>query len=83
MASVPVSEFVDYGVEQVGGGGAGRGELRFQCVHQGHQLVHLGHDPALFGEGWDGRLESFHQFAFLIHRGALRKRDTSRGRAMM
>ena len=23
------------------------------CVHQGHQLLHFGHDPALFGEGWE------------------------------
>ena len=47
-------EFGDEGREEVGGGGAGGGELRFQRVHQGHQLIHFGHDPALFGEGWDG-----------------------------
>ena len=46
-------EFGDEGGEEVGGGGAGGGELRFQRVHQGHQLIHFGHDPALFGEGWE------------------------------
>jgi hypothetical protein len=44
-------EFGDEGGEEVRGGGAGSGELRFQRVHQGHQLLHFGHDPALFGEG--------------------------------
>ena len=38
------------GGEEVGGGGAGGGELRFQRVHQGHQLLHFGRSPALFGE---------------------------------
>jgi hypothetical protein len=46
-------QFGDEGFEEVRGGGAGSGELRFQLVHQGHQLIHFGHDPALFGEGWD------------------------------
>ena len=46
-------EFGDEGGEEVRGGGAGGGELRFQRVHQGHQLLHFGHDPALFGEGWE------------------------------
>ena|GEM_PF-1375855 len=31
-------------------GGAGGGQLRFQFVHQSHQLIHLGYDAALFGE---------------------------------
>jgi len=26
-------------------------KLCFRRVHQGHQLLHFGHDPALFGEG--------------------------------
>jgi len=47
-------EFGDEGGEEVRGGGAGGGELRFQGVHQGHQLLHFGHDPSLFGEGWQG-----------------------------
>ena len=38
---------------QLRGSGAGGGELRFQLVHQGHQLIDFGHDPALFGEGWE------------------------------
>ena len=46
-------EFGYEGGEEVRGGGAGGGELRFQRVHPGHQLLHFGHDPALFGEGWD------------------------------
>src|SRR5437762_1128821 len=47
------SEFCDEGGEEVRGGGARGGELRFQSVHQGHQLIHFGHDPALFGERWE------------------------------
>ena len=50
------SEFGDEGGEEVRGGGAGCGELRFQRVHQGHQLLHFGHEPALFGEGWERNL---------------------------
>jgi hypothetical protein len=45
-------EFGDEGGEEVRGGGAGGGELRFQRVHQGHQLLDFAHDPALFGEGF-------------------------------
>lgn len=30
------------------------GELRFQLVHQGRQLVHFGHYPALFDKRQDG-----------------------------
>lgn len=45
-------EFGDEGGEEVRGGGAGGGELLLQRVHQGHQLLHFGHDPALFGEGF-------------------------------
>lgn len=44
-------EFGDEGREEVGGGGAGGGNLRFQGVHQGHHLLHFGKDPALLGEG--------------------------------
>jgi len=44
-------EFGDQGGEEVLSGGAGGSELRFQRVHQGHQLLHFGHDPALLGEG--------------------------------
>lgn len=45
------ANFGDEGEEEVCGGDAGGGELRFQRVHQGHQLLHFGRDPALFGEG--------------------------------
>src|SRR5205814_3083643 len=51
------SEFGDERFEKLRGGGAGGGELRFQPVHQGHQLIHFGHDPALFGERWEGNEE--------------------------
>ena len=44
-------EFGDDGFEEIRGGGARGGELRFQFVDQGHQLIHFGHDTALFGEG--------------------------------
>ena len=44
----------DGGLEELGGGGAGGGELGFQGVHRGHQFIHFRHDPALLGEGWDG-----------------------------
>jgi len=47
-------QFGDEGIEEVRGNGAGSGKLGFQLVHQGHQLSHLGYDPALHGEGWDG-----------------------------
>ena len=53
-------EFGDEGGEEVRGGGAGGGELRFQRVHQGHKLLHFSHDPALFGEGWDGNRDKHH-----------------------
>ena len=46
-------EFGYEGGEEVRGGGAGGGELHFQLADQGHQLLHFGHDPALFGEGWE------------------------------
>jgi len=52
-------EFGDEGLEEVLGGGAGGGELRFQLVHQGHQLLHFGHDPALFGEGGAANWSNF------------------------
>lgn len=42
-------KFGDEGGEEGCGGGAGGGELRFQRVHQGHQLIHFGHDTVLFG----------------------------------
>jgi hypothetical protein len=32
-------EFGNKGGEKVGGGGAGGGELRFQCVHEGKPLL--------------------------------------------
>ena len=48
------SEFGDEGFEEVRGGGARGGELRFQFGNQGHQLAHFGHDPALFCEGGMG-----------------------------
>jgi hypothetical protein len=31
--------------------GARGGELRFQFVHQGHELIDFGHDAMLFGKG--------------------------------
>jgi hypothetical protein len=52
------------------GGGAEGGELRFQLVHQGHQLFHFGHDPALFGEGGrgngSGRILRSEMFAMFV-----------------
>ena len=45
---------VEGGVEEVGGGGLGDGEPGFQRVAPAHQLVHLRHDPLLFGEGGKG-----------------------------
>jgi hypothetical protein len=44
------SEFGNEGEEEVRCGGAEGGELRFQRVRQGHQLIHFGHDRALFGK---------------------------------
>lgn len=54
MGLLSSGQFRDEGGEEVRGGRAGGGELRFQLVHQGHQLIHFGHDPALFGEWWEG-----------------------------
>jgi hypothetical protein len=53
--SAPSGEVGDDGVEQVCAGGAGGSELHFQLVDDGHQLIHFGHDPALFGEWWQGK----------------------------
>jgi hypothetical protein len=66
-----VGEFGDEGGEEVRGGGPGGGDLRFQLVHQGHQLIQFGHDPALFGEGWDGRYESANRFDEHVRLGGL------------
>lgn len=51
-------ELGDEGVEEVRGGGAGGGELSFQRVHQGHQLVHLRHNPLLLGKRgeWENQI---------------------------
>ena len=57
---VLTEEFGDEGGEEVRGGGAGGGELRFQRVHQGHQLLHFGHDPVLFFKGWQGNRDKHH-----------------------
>ena len=51
-------EFGNEGGEEVCGGGAGGGQLRFQRVHQGHQLFHLRHNPLLLGEGGKGKWEA-------------------------
>jgi hypothetical protein len=53
MVAGRAGEFGDEGGEEVRGGRAGGGELRFQRVDQGHQLLHFGHDALLFGEGWE------------------------------
>ena len=47
------------GGEELLGGGARRGELRLDFIHQRHQLIDLGDDPALFGEGrnWNRKEE--------------------------
>src|SRR5688572_19480211 len=49
-----VEGFVEDGFEQAAAFGPGGGELPFQPVAQGHQLVHLGDDAALLGQGRDG-----------------------------
>ena len=36
--------------------------LRLQPVTQGHQLIHLGHDPLLLGEGREGDICGFEIF---------------------
>ena len=41
------------GFEEAAAFGLGGGELRFQPVAQGHQLVRFGDDALLFGEGWE------------------------------
>ncbi len=53
-AQAPAVQLGDEGVEEVRSGGARGGELGFQLIHQGHQFVHSGHDPALFCEGREG-----------------------------
>ncbi len=47
----------DNGLHEINASSAGGSELRFHLVHQGHQLLHFGHDPALFGEGRDWNVE--------------------------
>ena len=51
-------EFRNRGGEEVFGGGAGGGEGGFEGGEHGHEFVHLGDDPALFGEGREGDRES-------------------------
>ena len=43
-----------HGIEQPAAFGLGRRELRFQSVAKGHQLIHLGDDAVLLGEGRKG-----------------------------
>ena len=45
---------MQHGFEQAAAVGSGGGELGLQLVADGHQLIDLGDDTALFGEGWDG-----------------------------
>lgn len=54
------------GREEVPGGVAGGSELRLKLVDEGHQLVHLGHDPALFGDGWDGYRELIYETQYEV-----------------
>ena len=42
------------GFEEAAGFGLGGGELGFEAVAEGHQLVDLGDDAVLLGEGWEG-----------------------------
>ena len=53
-----IEDSSECGVEEVGGGGLGGGEPGFQRVAPAHLLVHLRHDPPLFGERrkWKYRL---------------------------
>src|SRR5262249_53639039 len=49
--------------EQAAAGVVGGGEACFEPVAQGHQLMDLGDNAALFGEGWKGngdRLQFLH-----------------------
>lgn len=46
-------EFGDQGFEEVLGSGAGSGEVGFQLVDQGHELIDFGDYSALFGERWE------------------------------
>ena len=57
-------QLADDRVEESRGSGAGGGELRFQQVREGHQLIHFGHDPALFGEGWERNGQTFQLGSF-------------------
>ncbi len=43
--------------EEAAAFGLGSSELRFQLVAEGHQLIHLGDDAMLFGEGWEEHQE--------------------------
>jgi hypothetical protein len=59
IASVPSSGdrgegLVEDGFEDAAGFGLGGGELGFEPVAEGQQLVDLGEDAVLFGEGWRG-----------------------------
>jgi hypothetical protein len=47
------SQFGEEGFEAVRGGGTGGGEFLLQRVHRADQLLHFGHDPAWFAEGWE------------------------------
>jgi|GEM_PF-3365362 len=44
---------MQHGFEQAAVVGLGGGELGFELVAQGHQLIDLGYDAVLFGERWE------------------------------
>jgi len=56
--SILAAEFGNQSVHKTCCSRPGSIELLFQPIHQGHQLIDFGDDPALFGKGWERHHDS-------------------------
>ena len=54
---------MEHGFKKSTAFGVGGGELRVELVAEGHQLIDLGDDALLFGEGWESKNKLVNIFA--------------------